>query len=63
MTETETYIQLLKKHDWTYDYSEDQRVWVKGKGEKTLLVGLQKELDKDGVLWNSHAPAGYQIVR
>ena len=24
---------LLEKHDWTYNYSDDHRAWVKGKEE------------------------------
>lgn len=53
--------EMCKKHDWTYDWSEDSCVWDKGNAER-------KELDKrfdsfQGIdqlvalrIWNTHAP-------
>ena len=57
----ETYIELLKKHDWTYDYSEDQTVWLRGKAERATLTQLQKQLDKDLAVWNTYAPFDYRV--
>ena len=59
----ETYIELLKKHDWTYDYSEDQTVWLRGVGERATLTRLQKQLDKDLSVWNTYAPFDYRRVQ
>ena len=47
--------QLLKVHDWTYQYSDDHRAWDKGREQankidkaRKLLVekGLKEEADK-----------------
>lgn len=59
----ETYIELLKKHDWAYDYSEDQTVWLRGVGERSTLTRLQKQLDKDLSVWNTYAPFDYRRVQ
>ena len=59
----ETYVELLKKHDWSYEYSDDQSVWLRGVGQRQTLTRLQKELDKDYAVWNEHAPTDYRIAR
>ena len=59
----ETYIELLKKHDWTYDYSEDQTVWLRSVAERSTLTRLQQQLDKDLSVWNTYAPFDYRRVQ
>ncbi len=29
-----TLEKILKKHDWYFDYSDDHRVWEKGRNER-----------------------------
>ena len=47
MTLQEFY-DLLKRHDWTYNYSDDHRVWQKGLDESKMiqhiLMGNSKDL-------------------
>jgi uncharacterized protein YqjF (DUF2071 family) len=54
--------QLLKAHDWTYNYSDDHRAWDKGREQakqidkaRKLLAekGLKEEADK---LHNKYSP-------
>jgi len=43
------YWNLLEKHDWFFDYSDDIRVFKKGNAERNYLIDLMskdKELSK-----------------
>jgi hypothetical protein len=42
MTKKE-FFYLLERHDWTYDFSDDGRVWKKGKDNETKLLKLAKD--------------------
>lgn len=35
---------LLKSHDWFYDYSDDSRVWRRGESERMRIEQLMKKL-------------------
>ncbi len=35
--EKKDFIDLLKKHDWYYQYSDDSRVYNKGKKERDYI--------------------------
>jgi hypothetical protein len=59
--EEEKYVQLLKSHDWYYDYSDDHRVWRAGSAAYSQLRGMQKNLDPQGEIWNKYAPDDYKI--
>ena len=50
------YVQKLKSHDWTYDYSDDHRVWQKGSAERDELHRLADILDPDHKMWNKYDP-------
>lgn len=54
------YRKKLKSHDWTFEYSEDQSVWRRGRQERDALQQLQKRLDPDCTIWNSIAPSDFQ---
>lgn len=54
------YIEALKSHDWSFEYSDDQRVWLKGRQELSQLRQMQHDLDPKYELWNEHAPKGYK---
>jgi hypothetical protein len=36
--------RLLKRHDWTYEYSDDHRVWQAGTAERDELKRMYKTL-------------------
>jgi 6-phosphogluconate dehydrogenase (decarboxylating) len=37
------YLSLLKKHDWTYDYSDDPDVWRRGTAEREFLTSFHSD--------------------
>jgi hypothetical protein len=39
----EDYIKLLKKHDWTYEFSDCPKTWAAGEAERSHLVWLARE--------------------
>lgn len=57
------YIQALKFHDWSYQYSEDMRVWRAGASQRAVLNDLRSRLDPDGAVWNQHAPSDEKYTK
>jgi len=55
------YREKLKKHDWTYEYSDSHEVWRRGQAERRELVNLQLRLDPKGEIWNSIAEPEFQL--
>ena len=55
------YITKLKRHDWSYDYSDDHRVWQRGVDERNAIRNLQKVIDPDFEVYNKYAPDGYKV--
>ena len=53
------YINMLKSHDWFYDYSDDHSVWVRGKAQRGAILEARKILDPDYIIWNQHCPKDY----
>lgn len=51
------YEKLLKAHDWTHQWSDDGRVYARGRGERTVLEELRPHFDQDFTLWNCYAPS------
>ncbi len=49
------YEAALKKHDWTYDYSDDHSVWKRGQAEQKRLEALQSRIDPTKEIWNKYA--------
>ena len=45
----EEFEQLLKAHDWTYNYSDDHRVWTKGREQANNIAKARKLLDEKGL--------------
>lgn len=54
------YTLLLQKHDWTFEYSEDQAIWRRGSAELANLRQLQKQMDKKYLIWNEYAPSDFR---
>lgn len=59
----EEYLKLLKTHDWQFEYSSDQNTWRRGLDERRRMWVLQAQVDPDGILWNTYAPAGLRYVQ
>lgn len=51
------YIQALKNHDWSFEFSDDQATYAAGRESLAQLKLAQRELDADFAIWNQHAPA------
>lgn len=45
----EEFEQLLKAHDWTYNYSDDHRVWTRGREQANNIAKARKLLDEKGL--------------
>jgi hypothetical protein len=54
------YIRALRGHDWTYEYSYDQRIWNRGREQRAQLKRAQQALDPLGVLWRYYAPPAFR---
>ena len=56
--------KMLESHDWTYQYSEDHKYWVKGRQESLIIKDKIKEMggwnQKMVDRWNKFAPKGEQ---
>jgi len=56
----EAYTNMLKCHDWYYDYSDDHRYWSKGRNERDDITWAQKKLTERGFdpepLYNQYCP-------
>lgn len=58
--ERAAYTGALRAHDWTFEHSDDQRVWLAGTESLKTLRTLQPRIDPRHVLWNSIAPEGHR---
>lgn len=58
----EQYRAALRNHDWSYDYSDDPRVYRAGRLEREALLAKQRVYDPDWSIWNEIAPEGYKRV-
>lgn len=59
----EYFETLLKKHDWTYTYSDDHRWWVRGNEEMKVIQAYikangQEAMDLYEVYLNKNFPKG-----
>lgn len=57
----DAYVDALKAHDWSCDFSSDMRVVRRGAEERKKLRAMQFELDDDFSIWNTHAPENYRV--
>lgn len=48
------YVALLQSHDWLYEWSDDRRVYERGRDQRRELERQQKQVDPDLALWNDH---------
>lgn len=54
------YVAALLRMDWTFDHSDDIKVWRRGRNELLRLRAERSEIDPDGALWAKHAPEGFR---
>lgn len=55
------YIGHLRSHDWAFEFSDDARAYRTGRDSLAALRAEQREIDADGAIWNSVAPAGQKV--
>lgn len=55
-TTLEKFEAMVKAHDLTFEYTEDYRVWCKGRAEKNAIRRLAEELPHEDVerIWNAN---------
>ncbi len=53
----EGYVEALRAHDWSHEFSDDARVWRRGVAEYTTLQELQRAVDPLFEVWNVHCHA------
>ena len=58
----DSYINLLRSHDWSYEWSDDPAVFKRGSEERQALRQMQTQCDEDYSIWNEHAPEIYRAV-
>jgi hypothetical protein len=61
-TERDTYAAKLRQHDWHFEYSDDGRVYRRGRAEREELCKLQATLDADWQIWNAHCDPLFRRV-
>ena len=60
-----TFENLLKSHDWLFDFADDHSVWTRGHAERERLrsIGLtlgKEDAEKVSNLWNALCPDGFE---
>jgi hypothetical protein len=60
-----TLEELLKTHDWTFDFSDDHSVWTRGNEERERLRSLalalgEHDAERVSNLWNALCPDGFE---
>lgn len=58
----DVYLKLLHWHDWSYEFSDDHRIYTAGNEARKTLRAMQPDVDPDYKLWNSVAPEEFQIA-
>lgn len=63
----EEYAELLRTHDWFYNYADDSRAYDKGRKESMALRLALTELENQGLfeeakeMFNEVSPDGFEI--
>ena len=54
----DSYINLLRSHDWSYEWSDDPAVFKRGSEERQALRQMQTQCDEDYscLLYTSPSP-------
>jgi len=51
-----SYIDNLKHHDWSYNFSDDHQAWMSGSQSLSKLKEAQPIVDPNFEIWNTIAP-------
>lgn len=59
MTDLDHWATLVRRHDLTYEYSDDHRAWCKGRDERQHIMSLYNGFDEDSkrearAIWNAN---------
>lgn len=46
------FYELLSKHDWYYDWSDDRSIWARGKSSLVLIQGIAAQSQEHLALFN-----------
>lgn len=55
------YLKALRAQDWSFEFSDDGRAYRAGRASLESLRALQAEIDPEGEVWNTVAPAAYRL--
>lgn len=55
------YVAALRRHDWSFEHSDDMRAIRAGRESLKGLVAERAAIDADGAIWNSVAPEGFKV--
>lgn len=55
------FIELLRSHDWSYEYADDYTAFQAGKSSMQRLRALRDSLPDGVQLWNAYAPVGQKL--
>lgn len=61
--------QKCQSHDWFYNYSDDHRVWQRGKDERHVIDELLKKLFAEGFedqaieVFNTNSPDMFELKK
>ena len=67
MITLESFAEMLKNHDWFFNYSDDHRYYTKGREQRTAIDNAFKELTDQGFreeardLYNSLSPDEFSM--
>lgn len=53
MNTLEEFKQLIRQHDITYDFSDDDRTYQRGRRQKQKILELAKQIPEAKDLWNA----------
>ena len=48
MSTLSSFARMLRKHDWFYDYSDDHRVWCKGRDNWSNIQQTKAKINEMG---------------
>lgn len=61
-TKINRLMNLLKNHDWYFDYSDDSNAWHRGNAQAKEIESLVLTLGKTGInMYNDHAPSNFKM--
>lgn len=55
MTSLSSFYDTLRYHDWYYEYSDDHRVWSKGRDDYAKIQQIAKESPEHKALFEDYS--------